>query len=459
MVRNALAVKSVTLGTTWQVSKLATALRSDTLNLPATTAAKASFGGGKKGRGAVEALGEAVSSWLWVSNVNQESTRNFACEMLDNGGSEAEDREAHADGDRNDLFNNLAPPSTVELPTFAYLMLVAQVATAQQSLVATLVGMNNTNTLISLVKSVPAIMTALANFNGTLFAPTDSALAATVAAGFNASDLTAVANVLKYHVVPVNFPTSSFKAGSTAFLATLQGNEVKAVFSANGITINTAKVMTSTPYNGGIIHTIDATLLPPANIVTVAQKAGLNLLLATATQVGLAATIAGLTNVTILAPTDAAFTAAAAAASALSPAQIKAVLLYHVIPGIVHSTDIMVAKNLPNVPTLLTGQTLAVSSNGTAVQVKGFASSANVVTADVFADHVLVHVIDAVLIPNVAAITAGNSTATASAMGSAMPPASKAATGAASPLMGTTTGAAKLVGGVVSAMLASLLFA
>ncbi|KAI8617752.1 FAS1 domain-containing protein [Chytriomyces sp. MP71] len=349
----------------------------------------------------------------------------------------------------------------MQLPAFVYLALVAQVATAQQSLVATLVGMNNTNTLISLVKSVPAIMTALASFNGTLFAPTDAALAATVAGGFNASDLTAVANVLKYHVVPVTFPTSSFKTGSMAFLATLQGNEVKAVYGANGITINTAKVIKSTPYNGGVIHTVDATLLPPANIITVAKQAKLNLLLQVATQVGLASTIAGLTNVTILAPTDAAFTAAAGAAAALSPAQIKAVLLYHIIPGIVHSTDIIAAKNLPNVPTLLTGQTLAVNSNGTDVQVKGFANSANVVMPDVFADHVLVHVIDAVLVPNVASVAAGNSSAAGNSTGSPMPSVSMAATGVPSPsksMIATTTGAAQAVRSVLSVMLACLLF-
>ncbi|KAJ3234512.1 hypothetical protein HDU78_005774 [Chytriomyces hyalinus] len=293
------------------------------------------------------------------------------------------------------------------------------------------------NTLLSLVGTEPEILKALATFKGTVFAPTDAALAATVAAGFNATDLAALANVLSYHIAPgAGFSGANFTGA--AFLTTSQGNEVKALGSAEGVQIQSgfgtplANVVSTLPFDGGFVHIVDQTLIPPANIVEVAKAAGLNSLLSALTSAGLAETVSKLSGVTILAPTDAAFAAVADVVKTLTPDQLKTVLLSHVVPGTVHSIDIVAAKSLPSVATSAAGSNLKVSYDGTDVLISGGANTtpAKVAIADVFADKVLVHVIDAVLIPDFKAIAAAppvsataakTATATATAVASATP--------------------------------------
>ncbi|KAI8620837.1 FAS1 domain-containing protein [Chytriomyces sp. MP71] len=307
----------------------------------------------------------------------------------------------------------------------ASLITVAHIVNAA-GLVDTLTSIK-ANTLIALVKSEPDILKALSTFKGTLFAPTDAALAATVKAGFNASDLSALAQVLTYHVVPAAFPSADF-AGS-AYLTTLEGSELKAVKTDSGITINSASVVTSTPYDGGVIHTIDATLIPPANVVNVAASANLTSLISTIKAANLAATVGGLKNVTILAPTDEAFAAIASVVATLSLDQISQILLAHIIPGFVLSSDIVAAKSIAAVPTKDGAETLSVKFDGTNVLISaaGNKAPAKVIAADVLADNVIVHVIDTVLLPNLvsASPSASASYVASTAAASSAPPASK----------------------------------
>ncbi|KAI8617746.1 FAS1 domain-containing protein [Chytriomyces sp. MP71] len=305
------------------------------------------------------------------------------------------------------------------------------------------------NTLIALVKSEPDILKALSTFNGTLFAPTDDALAATVKAGFNASDLTALAQVLTYHVVPAAFPSADF-AGS-AYLTTLEGSELKAVKTDAGIMINTANVVASTPYDGGVIHTIDATLIPPANVVAVATSANLTALLSTLKAANLFGTVAGLKNVTILAPTDEAFAAIASVGATLSVDQISQILLAHIIPGFVLSSDIVAAKSIAAVPTKDGAETLSVKYDGTNVLISaaGNKTPAKVIAADVLADNVIVHVIDTVLLPNFSAKATGTSVASSAAATSAA---------ASAPVSSKPSSAQALAAGILASFAAALLF-
>ncbi|KAI9334746.1 FAS1 domain-containing protein [Obelidium mucronatum] len=284
---------------------------------------------------------------------------------------------------------------------FAALVAVAQAATLVEVLTSA-----GANTLIALVKSDAPVLTALSTFKGTLFAPTDAALAATVKAGFNASDLTALTQVLTYHAAPTVFTGKDFTG--TAFLTTLQGNEVKAATNKeNKIQISSAfgtpaaNVVKSLEFDGGVVHVVDQTLIPPANVVSVAKAAGLTSLVDTIVAAGLAETVAGLKDVTILAPTNEAFAAIASVAKTLTVDQLKQVLLLHVVPGIVHSTDIVKAKTLNKVATANKDATLNISFDGTNVLASGPANTAaaKVAVADVLADKVIVHVIDTVLLP------------------------------------------------------------
>ncbi|KAJ3248482.1 hypothetical protein HDU78_000129 [Chytriomyces hyalinus] len=330
------------------------------------------------------------------------------------------------------------------------LLLLSQVHAAPLTAVVT--GDADLKTLLALVASQPAIMGALGGFKGTLFAPTDKAFEAVVAAGFDPKKADDVARVLQYHVVPSLFPTASFKAGDTAFLTTLEGSEVKAtqegtVISIGSAAASPATVVRSLPFDDGVVHVIDAVLIPPANIVDVATAGKLTALLAALTKSGLASTVAGLKNVTILAPVDEAFAAIKSVADTLTVDQLKQVLLLHVVPGIVHSTDILAAKSIDAVPTLAGGKnTLKIAVDGENVVISGAKNDkpAKVVAADIFAANMIVHVIDTVLLPDFA-----DAVAASPAASSAAPTASGAASAAASG-SANASGAAKTTGGAAA---------
>jgi uncharacterized surface protein with fasciclin (FAS1) repeats len=133
------------------------------------------------------------------------------------------------------------------------------------------------------------------------------------------------------------------------------------------------------------------------NIVQTAVAAGqFKTLVALVKKAGLAGTLSGKGPFTVFAPTDAAFAKvpkATLAALGKNTAELKAVLLYHVVSGDVPASKVVMLKSAK---TLDGGKTVAISVSGTTVKVNG----AKVVTADVKASNGLIHVIDRVLIPS-----------------------------------------------------------
>lgn len=131
------------------------------------------------------------------------------------------------------------------------------------------------------------------------------------------------------------------------------------------------------------------------NIVQTAIAAGQFTTLASLlTKAGLADTLATGGPFTVFAPTDAAFAKvpkATLAALAKHPAQLRSVLLYHVVPGSVTASD--VAK-LSSAKTL-EGSSVLIKVNKGGV----FVNRAKVTTPDVLAGNGVIHVIDKVLIP------------------------------------------------------------
>ena len=95
---------------------------------------------------------------------------------------------------------------------------------------------------------------------------------------------------------------------------------------------------------------------------------------------------------TLFAPTNEAFARISSTTAGLTDEQIKKVLLYHVVPGTVKSTQLTSGS----VPTLLTGQSIAVDivTGGVALN-----DNVKVTKADNLASNGVVHIIDSVLIP------------------------------------------------------------
>ncbi|RYF16662.1 MAG: fasciclin domain-containing protein [Comamonadaceae bacterium] len=130
------------------------------------------------------------------------------------------------------------------------------------------------------------------------------------------------------------------------------------------------------------------------DIVDTAVAAGQFNTLATALQkAGLVDTLKGKGPFTVFAPTDEAFAKVPKAqldALLADKEKLAAVLTYHVVPGKVMAKDVKAGE----VKTVQ-GSTLTVSTAG-GVKV----DNANVIKTDIAADNGVIHVIDAVVLPN-----------------------------------------------------------
>jgi transforming growth factor-beta-induced protein len=121
----------------------------------------------------------------------------------------------------------------------------------------------------------PAILSELsAGGPFTVFAPTDAAFAAALEAlGVSAEDLLAdtetLTQILLYHVVPGELGASTVvavAAGGVEVATVLPGTTVTVTASDAGVTVNDANVIQTDIFGtNGVIHVIDAVLLPPAD--------------------------------------------------------------------------------------------------------------------------------------------------------------------------------------------------
>ena len=132
------------------------------------------------------------------------------------------------------------------------------------------------------------------------------------------------------------------------------------------------------------------------NLVETAVSAGsFRTLVSLLQQTGLDETLAESGPYTVFAPTDKAFSKVPKKALrklAAHPAQLKAVLLYHVVEGAVRAADVAGLHSVDS----LNGASLPIRASGGVVRVGG----AKVIQPDVTASNGVIHVIDRVLIPS-----------------------------------------------------------
>jgi len=139
-------------------------------------------------------------------------------------------------------------------------------AAAPGDVVEVAVGAGSFNTLVAAIQAADLVGALQGDGPFTVFAPTDAAFAALPAGTLddllkpeNKAKLSAI---LLYHVVPGKVMSSDLKG--TVNAETLQGSKVEIV-AAEGVTVNGAKVVTAdVAASNGVIHVIDAVLLPPA---------------------------------------------------------------------------------------------------------------------------------------------------------------------------------------------------
>lgn len=153
--------------------------------------------------------------------------------------------------------------------TFLALSAAAALATPafaqDKDIVDTAVGAGNFTTLVAAVQAAGLVDTLKGAGPFTVFAPTDAAFAAlpagTVEDLLKPENKDKLVKVLTYHVVPGKVMSGDLTEGMKA--KTVEGGELTITLDGgakvNGVAVSTPDVMAT----NGVIHVVDAVLLPP----------------------------------------------------------------------------------------------------------------------------------------------------------------------------------------------------
>ncbi|MEM8862744.1 MAG: fasciclin domain-containing protein, partial [Chloroflexota bacterium] len=273
-------------------------------------------------------------------------------------------------------------------------------------------------TLVAAVTAADLVETLSGEGPFTVFAPTDDAFAA-LPEGTVESLLEdpsgALTDVLLYHVVAGAVEAETVVGLDSA--STVGGSDVSIAVVDEGVVLNNSVnvIITDIIADNGVIHVIDAVLLPPSmmaeeemmeeemmeeatqTIAEIASEAGtFNTLVAALDAAGLVDTFAGEGDFTVFAPTDDAFAALpeGTVESLLEDPSgaLTDILTYHVVEGSVLAETVV---TLDSATTLLGEDvSIAVVDGGVVLN-----DAVNVVTTDIKATNGVIHVIDAVLLP------------------------------------------------------------
>ncbi len=130
-------------------------------------------------------------------------------------------------------------------------------------IVDTAVDAGSFTTLVAAVEAAGLVDTLKGEGPFTVFAPTDEAFAALPEGTVEAllADPEALAAILTYHVVPGAVMSTDLSDGMTA--TTVNGQDIT-IGTEGGVTVNDANVVTADiEASNGVIHVIDAVILPP----------------------------------------------------------------------------------------------------------------------------------------------------------------------------------------------------
>ena len=152
-------------------------------------------------------------------------------------------------------------PADTEVPAAAEPM-----PTEGETVVDVAMASGSFETLVAAVQAAGLAETLSAEGPYTVFAPTDDAFAAlpegTLEALLLPENQEVLAQILAYHVVPGEVPSSDVATGAVASVA---GEDLNIVADADGVTVNEATVVQpDVMASNGIIHVIDSVLIPPS---------------------------------------------------------------------------------------------------------------------------------------------------------------------------------------------------
>ncbi len=254
-------------------------------------------------------------------------------------------------------------------------------------------------TLVAAVQAAGLVDTLQGEGPFTVFAPTDDAFSAlpegTVAGLLD--DIPALNDILLYHVVAGDVRAADVVALDSA--VTVQGESVSISVDGDSVRINDSLVVIADIVaSNGVIHVIDAVLLPPEPVGSIVDIAladdRFETLVAALQAADLVGTLQGEGPFTVFAPTDDAFDAlpeGTVEALLEDIPTLTAILLYHVVAGDVRAADVVALESAVTVQ----GEPVSISVEGDNVRI----NDALVVITDIAASNGVIHVIDAVLLP------------------------------------------------------------
>ena len=266
-------------------------------------------------------------------------------------------------------------------------------------------------TVLSLVKAT-GLDQALVGLEGefTLFAPNDAAFAKLPAELMaelgKPENVDTLKSILLYHVVPARVPASAAVKATSA--PTVEGTELTVALKGEALYVDQAQVIaTDLEFAGGIVHAVDAVLVPADVAAALAAPAppiaGCATVFSLVELAGLSDAVAGMDAFTLFAPTDEAFAALPAETVELLLApenreNLQKVLLYHVVGAKVMSPaaiDLAKQGGETGTPVQTLDGKVMLKATAAGLNIGG----ANIVRVDEEFANGIVHVIDAVMIP------------------------------------------------------------
>ena len=276
-------------------------------------------------------------------------------------------------------------------------------ATSSKSIIDTALADGRFSTLATALTEAELVEALQGDGPFTVLAPTDEAFAklpdGTLSKLLGESSRDTLRSILNYHVI-----SGSAKLGDALKLGTattLQGESVQIAFIEGRIGVNEASLVNADiQCSNGIIHVIDAVLLPPVpkpkSILETAKEAGkFETLLAALEATGLVSALTADGPFTVFAPTDAAVGRLPESAESLlleeNREKLEGILKYHVVKGRISAGD---ALNSGQALTL-GGESLEFAVSDGLLKVNGSTIS----TVDLECSNGMIHIIDQVLIP------------------------------------------------------------
>merc|ERR1712087_180583 len=283
-------------------------------------------------------------------------------------------------------------------------------SSGMMNLTALLSSTDSLSSLNDLVGNYPDFAATLASWeNVTILAPSNDALETLMNsdAGSMLDNDQFVQSLLRYHVLqstvyasditqtPVFAPTYlnssmySNVTGGQVVEARLEDDEVQFV---SGLKQVSTVAQPNVNYTNGVVHIIDEVHMIPGNLTSTAQNANLTAFLGAAQNASVASTLLGAEDLTIFAPSNAAFQDIGTLTGNLTMDQLANILSYHVIEGTVAYSSDLSNTSL----TTLQGDDVQITIANGSVMV----NNATVTNANILFAGGVIHVIDQVLNPN-----------------------------------------------------------